>query len=229
MIYYYDQYLGYQYYDNYITTAPFNASGWEKLSLDFRFAADCVYPQYVSFFVKYQRNETSAWKDVTPWDNPLGEDKEGQLYHIGCYGFGQELGDNFRIKFEYVGYYYYYTYFYLDDVTVEGCGGCAEYAAIIEDLTLGAGEEMTVSFPGWPPSEWHNESFENSWEEYPIHGFTITDGDQNPRNDNSWKLLKLYYPYLYDIEITEIGSPQESRSIPAQTFAVEATMSNVGV
>jgi len=87
---------------------------------------------------------------------------------------------------------------------------------------------MTVSFPGWPPSEWHNESFENSWEEYPIHGFTITDGDQNPRNDNSWKLLKLYYPYLYDIEITEIGSPQESRSIPAQTFAVEATMSNVG-
>jgi hypothetical protein len=55
------------------------------------------------------------------------------------------------------------------------------------------------------------------------------EGDQWPRNDNKWQLLELYYPWFYDIEITEIGVPQEEgRSLPAQTFDVEATITNVG-
>ena len=41
-------------------------------------------------------------------------------------------------------------------------------------------------------------------------------------------LLELYYPWFYDIEVSEIGSPQEARSMPAQTFPVEATIKNVG-
>ena len=226
MVYKYD--YGGQTYDNYIQTKPFDATGWEKILVNFRFAADLANPQYCSFFVKYRKNETSNWKDVTPWDNPLNEQKEGDLYEIGCYGFGEELGENFSIRFSYQGYYSYFNNFYLDDVTVEGCAGCAEYAEIVEDLSLDPGEEMTVVFPGWEPSEWHNESYEDTWEAYPVHAFTIMDGDQQPRNDNKWMLLDLYYPWLYDIEITEIGSPQESRSMPARTFDVEATIKNVG-
>jgi hypothetical protein len=227
-VYKYWQSGGGQWYDNYIQTVGFDATGWEKILMNFRWASDLYYPQYCNFFVKYQKNETSPWKDVTPWDNPLGEEAEGDLYIIDCYGFGESLGENFSIKFGYQGYYYYYNWFYLDSITVEGCGGCAEYAELEEDLTLDPGQEMTVVFPGWPPSEWQNESYKDTWEKYPVHGFIILEGDQWPRNDNKWILLELYYPWFWDIEVTEIGSPQEARSIPAQTFDVEATITNVG-
>jgi hypothetical protein len=227
-VYRYDQYYGGQYYDNYIQTAPFDATGWEKLTMTFRWASVLYSPQYCNFYVKWRKNETSPWKDLSPWDNPLGEESEGDLYDIDCYGFGQELGENFSILFQYVGYWSYFNYFYLDDIKVEGCGGCAEYAELTEDITLAKGEETTIVFPGWQPSEWQNESFQDTWEAYPVHGFTIMEGDQNPRNNDKWQLLELYYPWFYDIEITEIGSPSEGRSIPAQTFDVEATITNVG-
>jgi hypothetical protein len=227
-VYKYDQYYGGQYYDNYIQSAEFDATGWEKLTMDFRWAANMVYPQYCSFFVKWRKNETSSWKDVTPWDNPIGENKDGDFYEIDCYGFGEELGKNFSILWQYKGYYYYYNYFYLDDINVEGCGGCAEYAELQTGITLNKGEEANIEFPGWTPSEWHNESFQDAWEDYPVHGFTIMEGDQRPRNDHKWQLLELYYPWFYDIEVSEIGEPQEARSMPARTFDVEATIKNVG-
>ena len=221
---------GGQTYDNYIMTSPVDATGWEKVLMKFRwgFQQYLNYGQYCNFYVKYRKNDTSPWKDVSPWENPLVNDDEGDLYTIDCYGFGSDLGDQFQVMFQFVGYYYYFNYFWLDDITIEGCGGCAEYAQVVEDLTLDAGEEMVVTFPGWPPSEWQNESFEDTWEEYPVHGFTMMDGDQRPKNNDKWKLLELYYPWFYDIEITEIGSPQEARSMPAQTFDVEATITNVG-
>jgi hypothetical protein len=228
-VYRYDQYYGGQYYDNYIMTSQVDATGWEKIQMAFRWAFQqySTYGRYCNFYVKWQRNSTSPWKDLSPWDNPLNEDYEGDLYNIDCYGFGESLGDEFRVRFEYVGYYYYFQYFWLDDIQIEGCGGCAEYAELEEDLTLGPGEEMTVVFPGWPPSEWHNESYQDTWEAYPVHGFTIMEGDQRPRNNDKWILLELYYPWFFDIEITEIGSPKE-RSMPAKTFPVEATITNVG-
>jgi hypothetical protein len=221
---------GGQYYDNYIQTKPFDATGWEKILITFRWAFEVYssYGNYCNFYVKYRNNDTSPWKDVAPWDNPLGESYEGDLWEISCYGFDEEFGENFTIRFEYIGYYYYYDNIYLDDVHIEGCSGCAEYSEIEEDITLAPGEETTVSFPEWTPSEWQNESFQNTWETYPVHGFTIMKGDQNPRNNDKWHLLELYYPWFYDIEITEIGSPSEERSLPAQTFDVEATITNVG-
>jgi hypothetical protein len=221
---------GGQTYDNYIQTSPVDATGWEKVLMKFRWAFEpySSYAQYCNFYVKYRKNSTSPWKDVSPWDNPLGTEYEGDLYTIDCYGFGEELGEEFQVKFEYIGYYYYFLNFWLDDIFIEGCGGCAEYAELNEDITLAPGEEATVSFPTWSPSEWHNESYQDDWENYPVHGFTIFDGYQRPKNNDKWILLELYYPWFYDIEITEIGSPSEGRSIPAQTFDVEATITNVG-
>jgi hypothetical protein len=221
---------GGQYYDNYIQTKPFDATGWEKILIKFRWAFEAYsnYGQYCNFYVKYRNDEDSPWEDVTPWNNPLGGSYEGDLWEVSRYDFYEEFGENFSIRFEYIGYYYYYDNIFLDDLHVEGCGGCAEYSEIEEDITLAPGEETIVEFPDWTPSEWQNESFQDTWESYPIHGFTILWGDQNPCNDHKWHLLELYYPWFYDIEITEIGSPSEGRSIPAQTFDVEATITNVG-
>jgi hypothetical protein len=229
-MYKYWQSGGGQYYDNYIMSAPVDATGWEKLTMTFRWGFEPygTYAQYCNFYVKWRKNDTSPWKDLSPWDNPLGEEYEGDLYEIDCYGFGEELGEGFQVMFQYIGYYYYYNWFWLDELWIQGCGGCAEYAELNEDITLAKGEETTISFPTWTPSEWQNESWQDTWEGYPIHGFVIMEGDQNPRNNDKWQLLELYYPWFYDIEITEIGSPSEGRSIPAQTFDVEATITNVG-
>ena len=81
-------------------------------------------------------NSTSPWKDVTPWDNPINEQQDEQLYEIGCYSFGEPMGDEFQIRWEYIGYYYYFNYLWLDDVTLEACSDCAEYAELVEDITL---------------------------------------------------------------------------------------------
>jgi hypothetical protein len=221
---------GGQYYDNYIQTKPFDATGWEKILITFRWAFETYssYGQYCNFYVKYRNNEDSPWKYLTPWDNPIGESYIGDLWEISCYGLDEEFGEGFQVMFQYIGYYYYYNNIFLDDIHVEGCNGCTEYSEIEEDITLAQGEQTTVSFPGWQPSEWQNESFQDTWETYPVHGFTIMDGDQRPSNDDKWIQLELYYPWFYDIEITEIGSPSEGRSFPAQTFDVEATITNVG-
>jgi hypothetical protein len=228
--YKYDQYYGGQYYDNYIMSPQTDCTGLEKVNLRYRWAADYGnYAQYASVYVKFRRNSTSPWKDVTPWDNPVGENQDGELYEIGCYGFGEPMGDEFQMMWQYVGYYYYFNYLYLDDITLEACGGCAEYAELTEDITLDPGEEAQVSFPGWTPSEWQNETSENTWEEYPIHAFVILEGDENPRNDDKWILIDLWYPWMHDIEVMSIDSPSESgRSIPGQVFPVQATMRNVG-
>jgi hypothetical protein len=218
---------GSQYYDNYIMTPQIDCTGLEKVNLRFRWASDVQYLNYCSVFVKFRRNSTSPWKDVTPWDNPIENDQEAFWWEIGCYGFGEPMGEEFQIKWEYIGYYYYFNYWWLDDVTLEACGGCAEYAELVEDITLGVGEEMQIEFPGWTPSEWQNESSENTWEEYPIHGIIYLDGDQNPRNNEKWKLIDLWYPWMHDIEVNRIDTPSE-RSLPGQTFPVAATMKNVG-
>jgi hypothetical protein len=228
--YKYDQYYEGQYYDNYIQTPPIDCTGAEKVNLRFRWGGDYYYPQYISVYVKFRRNSTSPWKDVTPWNNPVGEQQDGELYEIGCYGFSEPLEEGFQVRWEFIGYYYYYNYLYLDDITLEACGGCAEYAELVEDITLDFGEETQIQFPTWTPSEWQNESSENTWVEYPIHAFIICEGDYNPRNDDMWILIDLWYPWMHDIEVMSIDSPQDKvgRSLPGQTFPVQATMRNVG-
>ena len=193
-VYRYDPYYGGQYYDNYIMSPMTDCTGLEKVNLRFRWAGDYYYPQYATVYVKFRRNSTSPWKDVTPWNNPVGSNQDGELYEIGCYGFGEPMGEEFQMMWQYSGYYSYINYLYLDDVTLEACGGCAEYAELEEDITLSVGEEAQISFPGWTPSEWQNETSENTWEEYPIHAFIILDVDQNPRNDEKWILIDLGYP-----------------------------------
>ena len=115
-VYKYDQYYGGQYYDNYIMSPAIDASDYEKIILEFKFAADTYYPQYCYFYVKYRNDSTSSWVDITPWENPLSENFNGS-YIVNING-APYCGNAFQVKWEYVGYYYYYEYFYLDDVKI---------------------------------------------------------------------------------------------------------------
>jgi hypothetical protein len=210
----------------YITSKPVDASEYKRLSLRFYFAANMGYPQYCNFYVKVRMNESSPWKDVTPWEKPLGEEMEGDLFEIDFYGFGDKLGEAFQIKWEFIGYYYYYNWFILDSINLEGTNDSIEYAELVEDITLAPLEEKIIVFPSWTPSLWQDPEYENTWVNYTVYAFTILEGDQKPSNDNKFKLKELYFGFLHDIEISSIDSPFEDG--PGKTYPVIATIKNVG-
>ncbi|GAI16805.1 unnamed protein product, partial [marine sediment metagenome] len=108
-------------YDNYLCSPPIDCTGWEKVNLRFALSADIERPNYNYLYLKYRKNSTSSWKDVTPWENPISQDFT-DWFEIGCYGFGGDLGNEFQINFTFIGYAYYFYYWYLDDVTLETCG-----------------------------------------------------------------------------------------------------------
>ena len=74
-------------------------------------------------------------------------------------------------------------------------------------------------------TNWQDPLTENSWIEYPVQAFTMLDGDENPWNDNKWKLVDIYYPWMDDVAPIALSGPATG---PAQTFGVEATVKNVG-
>ncbi len=225
--YKYTQYYAGDYYYNHIQSPPINCTGFEKVNVFFHFAIDVYYDNYVYCYLKYRPNATSGWKDLTPWDNPVPGDIEATLYEIGCYGWGEDIGSDFQLKFETTSYYYYFNYIYLDDVEVTGCAGCAEYADLAEYVDVPWDEEVVVEFEPWTPSEWHNPDFQDTWEEYPLTSYTILNDyeDENSRNDKRQRLLDLYYPWLHDVGTMSIEGPADG---PAQTFPMEATIKNVG-
>jgi hypothetical protein len=213
-----------QYYNAYITSKAVDASEYKRCSLRFYLCADFYYPQYCSFYVKYRRNESSPWKDVTPWDNPLQEGFEGDLFEIDIYSF-EGCGEALQIKWNYFGYYYYSNYVCLDTIILEGTNESIEYAELVEDITLAPGEVTTVEFPKWTPSYWQDPDYENTWQEFPVGAFTLLEGDNNPGNDNKWKNIDVYFPWFHDIEITSIYPWEDG---PGKTYPVEATIKNVG-
>jgi len=214
-----------QYYDNNITSKAVNASEYKKCNLGFYFGADLLYPQYCSFYVKYRRNENDSWKDITPWDNPLGGYFEGGYTSVSIVCFPEHCGEALQIKWEYIGYYYYYNYFVLDSVTIEGCNSYEEYAEVVEDITLAPGKKMEIEFPPWTPPQWQDPEFENTWVNYLVHAFVMLNGDHNPSNDKKEKLIDLYFGFFHDVGCNNVS---RAESGPAQTLPVTGHIKNFG-
>ncbi len=222
----------YRYYPNYVSfgyimSPPINAKGFEKINVKFHLLGDFAGYSGTYFYLQYRKNASSPWLDVTPWDNPVIADLIPTYYEIGCNGWGENIGDSFQVRWYFDNYYYYLQYgsgIYLDDVEIHGCAGCAEYAELAEDVQIPVGQEVDVEFPSWTPSEWHNESYQNTWEDYPITAYTLLD-DNNSRNNMKQRLLHLYYPWLHDVGTFTFEGPTSG---PAQTFPVKTTIKNVG-
>ena len=220
-----DQYYGGQYYDNYIMSPKINCTGNEKIKIKFRWAAEYSYPQYASVYVKIRNNSTSPWKDVTPWENPVGENQDCNLYEINYYSLDKPLGEEFQIMWLYVGYYYYYTYFWLDDVKIIAFNTTEEYNEIIEDTEIEKGEEIIIDFPTWTPTDWDNTYFENITQDYVVYAWSLMEDDR-PENDYKNKIIELYFPLAHDIEVKKINSPFKDG--PGKTYPVKTTIKNSG-
>jgi hypothetical protein len=109
------------------------------------------------------------------------------IINCSCGGFGND----FQVKWEYIGYYYYYNYFYLDDVKVVKTCCVPEYAELIEDVVVPAGGEIVVQFPDWTPSDWGDPAYECVDVNYCIRAFTILLDDENSSNDCKVKYVTL--------------------------------------
>jgi hypothetical protein len=96
-----------------------DASNYEKCIIKFYFGAQGYFYQYFTVSLKYRRNETSPWIDITPWDNPMNEVcdyYETEITYVleGC-------GEALQIQWLFLGYYYYFLDdFCIDDVTILG-------------------------------------------------------------------------------------------------------------
>jgi len=161
------------YYDNYIISETVDVSTYSKIKLEFNFTADICYPQYpVDFYVKWTNDSGTSWNDITPWDSitsSFGPMRFSIPIYFGPGGGGTE----FQVKWEYIGFCYYYNYFYLDDVEI--AKAVAEYADLAEDVTIPAHSEKVVNFSYWTPS---------ACGEYCLTAFTMLESDGNPNNDS---------------------------------------------
>jgi hypothetical protein len=224
-VYNIDQYNGGQKYDNYIQSGYINCTGYNRIRLRFRWAADYNYPQYCSVYVKIRNNSSSSWKYVTPWDDPVGENQDGELWETEWIGFDGPIGEGLQIRWEYVGYYYYYNYLWLDNISIEACADCLEYSENIENIVLEPGKYKKIDFPNWTPNDWQNESFENKWIKYLVNANIDLDSDTNPRNDEKKKWIDLYFGFFNDVGCNNISSPITG---PAKTFPVTSHVKNFG-
>ncbi len=211
------------YYDNYLMTPEINCNNYFKVDLGFKFNADILYNNYCSFYVKYRKDLTSPWIDITPWDNPIPEDFGCEEFIIGI-NDDTALGEELQIKWEYCGYYYYFNNWYIDDVKLTSFNCFEEYNETIEDLYIPQVSEVIVNFPNWTPTDWQDQYYENTWQEYNVKACTSLV-DDNPENDCKEKIIDLYFPFMHDVGATYIIGPDSGS---AQTFPVIGQIKNFG-
>lgn len=191
-VYKYDQYYGGQYYDNYIMSNSVDARGCCKVILKFNFSADIYYPGQCNFSVKWRKNSTSPWNDITPWSNPIMTGFTGSYnITINCSCGG--CREDFQVIWEYTGYYYYYNYFYLDDVKLVKTCCIPEYAELMEYITIPVASQVVVNFPNWSPSDLGDPAYECLNITYCIRAFTILTPDENSSNDCKFKYVTLHF------------------------------------
>jgi len=105
------------YYDDFMMSKAIDASNYEKCIIKFYFGAQAYMPQYIAVYLKYRRNETSPWIDITPWDNM---DDVCDYFEIEITYGPEGCGEALQIMWQFIGYYYFLDFLCVDDVKVLG-------------------------------------------------------------------------------------------------------------
>jgi hypothetical protein len=101
----------------YITSKPVDASIYEKVFLSFFFDARFSFPHYTYIYIRIRGNETSPWKDITPWDNPVSEYIFPIFVEIPIILGPDGHGDALQVNLSSMGNYYL-SYACLDEVII---------------------------------------------------------------------------------------------------------------
>jgi hypothetical protein len=194
----------------YITSRAVNASNYEIVYLRFYFAAYFYFPQYSYFFIRIRANETSPWKDITPWDNPPADDLVPFLYEIIIILGDGGSANALQVNWTYMSNYYL-DYAVLDDVMIFSSYNLQNDSRldIRNDRDVLLYENFSGAFPpeGWSTDWWTQCNTNNPPNAPKIDGpssgkadveyyytFNATDSDDDPLmyivdwgdNDTDW-------------------------------------------
>ena len=107
------------YYDNIMKSKAIEASNYEKCIIKFYFSAHPPYGSYSNVYLKYRRNETSSWIDITPWTNPI--DDVCEYFETEITYDPEGCGEALQIMWQFIGYYNYFVpNTCIDDVKILG-------------------------------------------------------------------------------------------------------------
>jgi len=104
--------------NSYITSKTVDASNYGKINLRFFLDGSYSYPQYTYIWIKIKINETSQWKDITPWDNPISEHLLPFLLDIDIVLGPDNSADAFQFNLSSYEVYGSNIKLYLDDVLI---------------------------------------------------------------------------------------------------------------
>jgi hypothetical protein len=97
---------------------------------------------------------------------------------------------------------------FIDDFQVIGSGILWNQYNQTVNVSLAAGATTQVTFPTWNMPPWHNPAYQNVSITYAINAKANLVGDQYAANNEKQNTFTLYYPFLYDVKIVRIDSPQ---------------------
>jgi hypothetical protein len=107
------------YYDDFMMSKAIDASNYEKCIIKFYFGAHPPFGSNSNAYLKFRRNETSSWIDITPWANPI--DDVCEYYETEITYAPEGCGEALQIMWQYLGYYYYFVpNTCIDDVEILG-------------------------------------------------------------------------------------------------------------
>ena len=107
------------YYDDFMMSKAIDASNYERCIIKFYFGAHPPYGSNIAVYLKYRRNETSPWIDITPWTYPI--DDVCDYYEIEITYDPEGCGEALQIIWQYLGWYsYFFNNTCIDDVTILG-------------------------------------------------------------------------------------------------------------
>jgi hypothetical protein len=199
-----------QYENNsaYITSKAVDVSEYGKTIVTF-YLEGSIYPNYCIFMIKLKTNETSSWKDVTPWEFPMN-DWYGGYFEVGIYNCTGSC-EALQIKFEYLGYEDYYSSFYLDDVKILGipANNSAPEPPTIDGPTSGKpGIEYNYTFASCDP-DGDDVYYLIDWDDDPVgEWFGPYPSCQIVEISQEWSEVGVYYITAYAMDI--YGSKSQS-------------------
>jgi hypothetical protein len=196
------------YYQNNIIESPtIDTTGYVSLELEFKSFIDWYYGStYCNMYVEVY---DGSWHAVQPWSNPISGNVGPDTYIVQIADYADA---NMKIRFRFYGYYWYFDYWYVDDVKIIG-KYCAEEAEYFEEVCVGDPiepcEEVQLEFPDWTPAlPWPDCGSQNyciCLEVNPCDPL-----DENPANNKI--CIEVTVDFWRDVELTFSSPAPEAKT-----------------
>jgi hypothetical protein len=194
------------YQDNILRSPAINTAGAGKLDLEYKSYIDWYSGSSYCWMYVEATSDGMSWTDITPWPNPISGNVGPDTYQYDASDF---IGPATQIQFRFYGYYFYFDYWYVDDVIMKTyeCGDEVYYQDKVCVGDIGVCEEQLICFEDWVPEP--PEVCYCGTKDYCIISYTkmLDPPDQNAANDMKQKFVTV--EWMHDVALKEFTSPAQ--------------------